>query len=180
MAITIQKSTSGAYFTVTDKDGVAQPYIVNDWGLYEFPNNTNITIYNKYNPGFDATGRVPSSGIIVNQPYTNIINGDTGIAFASFAALTSYILTNFFRKAGGGGGGSLSASNFQIGEIPSGTVDGSNNNFTLAKVPQSNVTLYTAGIRQLLGADYTVSGQNLTTISTPQSGDIIQVDYISQ
>lgn len=42
--------------------------------------------------------------LFATQPYNNIINGDTGLAFANIAALKTYIKTNFFRKASGGAG----------------------------------------------------------------------------
>lgn len=161
---TIQKSSSGATFTVTDKNGAAQSYAANTYLPYLYPNNTNLTLYSVANPCFDAFG-VPASGIIINQPFGNIINGDTSLAFASLAALNTYILTNFFDLAGGPGGG-LSASNFII-EVPTGAINGSNTNFTLSNTPkvilgwiQNNLILYPT-------TDYSFSGNAVTMVNAP-------------
>ena len=57
------------------------------------------------NPGYFSIKRVSdNSDVIQNTLYSDITNGDTGLAFASSSALKTYIKTNFFYKAGGASG----------------------------------------------------------------------------
>ena len=70
-------------------------------------------------------------------------------------------------------------------ETPSGTVNGSNDTFTLAATPVSGTeSVFVNGILQDSGAgnDYTISGLTITflTGAIPQSGDKIRVSSISQ
>jgi len=79
----------------------------------------------------------------------------------------------------GGGGGLLPL--FSNGEVPSGTVNGSNTVFTLAFVPSpaSSLNLFLNGLLLDQGQDYTLSGQTITflTVTVPQSGDLLQASY---
>jgi len=81
---------------------------------------------------------------------------------------------------GGVGASSLGAV-FRDGETPSGTVDGSNNVFSLSYQPSpaSSLLLYRNGLLQKAGIDYTLSGSTVTflTGATPQSGDILVGAY---
>lgn len=77
----------------------------------------------------------------------------------------------------------LSTSNFVNGETPTGTVDGSNANFTLANTPTAGtVRVFVNGVRMNVGGsnDYTISGTTITflTGAIPVSGDVILVDYM--
>jgi len=79
-----------------------------------------------------------------------------------------------------GVGGSSASGSFIDGEIPGGTLDGSNTTFTLANTPSpaSSVTLYRNGLLLQQGADYTVSNNSLTFLaSAPQTGDILTASY---
>lgn len=77
------------------------------------------------------------------------------------------------------------SSKWVIGEVPSGTINGSNVTFTLAHTPTSNTAVYQNGFRLIFGTDYTLSGSTLTWAVAPLSvnafgvPDTIQVDYIS-
>jgi len=80
-------------------------------------------------------------------------------------------------------GGGLTSSNFVIGETPSGTIDGSNTNFTLANTPTAGTErVFVNGVRMRSGAgnDYTISGGTITflTGAIPQTDDVILVDYM--
>lgn len=71
-------------------------------------------------------------------------------------------------------------SNFVVGEVPSGTVDGTNPTFTLAHTPiAGTVAVYVDGVRMLDGSDYTISGAVITfqTGAIPETGDLVQADY---
>ena len=77
----------------------------------------------------------------------------------------------------------LGAANFVNGEVPTGTINGTNTTFTLANTPSvaASVHVYVNGLRQFLGTgnDYTFSGTTITflTGAVPQTGDILFVDY---
>jgi hypothetical protein len=67
-------------------------------------------------------------------------------------------------------------------EAPSGTINGSNDTFTLANTPASgSLHLYKNGIRQRAGGgnDYTLSTATITfeAGNIPQTGDILLADY---
>lgn len=69
---------------------------------------------------------------------------------------------------------------FVTGEVPSGTIDGSNTVFSLANSPiVGSVALMTNGLRQEEGVDYTIDGADITFEmgSIPQTGDTLLADY---
>jgi hypothetical protein len=82
-------------------------------------------------------------------------------------------------------GGSLTATaapTFATRETPSGTVNGSNTDFTLANTPTSgSESVFVNGVLQDSGAgnDYTIASAVITFLSgsVPQSGDKIRVSY---
>lgn len=89
MAYTIKKSTSGAYFEVTDSnDGIVRPYTVQDYELDPNTDGVSFSMYSKY---------APNKRIIRDAIATTVINGETATAFANYAALYTYITTNCFR-----------------------------------------------------------------------------------
>jgi|SRR5215831_485971 len=79
-----------------------------------------------------------------------------------------------FGTAGAGGAVAV------IGETPSGTINGSNVNFTTAHPFQFvSTSLYLNGLRQEIPDDYVeTSNQILTFVVAPISGDKIRVDYL--
>jgi hypothetical protein len=72
-------------------------------------------------------------------------------------------------------------SPFVDAEIPAGTINGTNTNFTLAStpVPTSSVDVWRNGSLLHAGVDFTVSGNAITFVgsATPQMGDTILVSY---
>lgn len=73
-----------------------------------------------------------------------------------------------------------SATTFVDAETPTGTVNGSNNTFTLANSPTPAASLQFSKNGQLLisgGADYTLSGATITTVTAPKTGDVILAFY---
>lgn len=71
---------------------------------------------------------------------------------------------------------------FVTGEVPSGTVDGSNADFTLASTPTAgSLAVYKNGIRQKVGAgnDYTLATATITfeAGNIPGTGDNLLADY---
>jgi hypothetical protein len=64
------------------------------------------------------------------------------------------------------------------GEIPTGDIDGSNDEFELAHEPAlGSVRVYLNGVRQKLTDDYTFSGSTITFVSAPLTDSKILVDY---
>jgi hypothetical protein len=78
--------------------------------------------------------------------------------------------------------GAGSGINFAENETPGGTINGTNQIFTLAHVPASNaLKLFFNGMRLKAGTDFSLSGLTITMITvTPQAGaipDILLADY---
>ena len=75
----------------------------------------------------------------------------------------------------------LTTSNFVFDETPSGTINGSNADFTLANTPTANtLRVYMNGVRVLSGSGngYTLSTATITFTTAPVTGDNIRVDYM--
>jgi hypothetical protein len=69
---------------------------------------------------------------------------------------------------------------FIYNEVPSGTINGSNNTFTLANSPNpaSSITLTLNGQVLIQGSDYTLSGNTITMTTIPLTGmQLIAVFY---
>ena len=64
-------------------------------------------------------------------------------------------------------------------EVPSGTIDNSNDTFTLANTPVSNasVKLYQDGLIMVQGTDYTISGSTITMTIAPNFGQTLYANY---
>lgn len=109
MSITIQKSTGGAYWTLLDsKDNLLRPFMVNDYDFIPDIDGVSFSMEARY-------GKSPDRFKIIDKvPYTSVFNGDTTAVFGSFAALQTYVLTNFFRNPnatpGGGVWGSITGT----------------------------------------------------------------------
>jgi len=83
----------------------------------------------------------------------------------------------------GGGGGGFSKIHMDRhiieNETPSGTKNGTNKAFTLAKAPNpvASLKLYWNGQLLLAGSDYTLSKNTITMEEAPDSGDNLWADY---
>ena len=77
------------------------------------------------------------------------------------------------------GSGFIKFGNMVANETPSGTINGSNTAFTLANANAYQLALFLNG--QLLepgtGNDYTVSGNAITMLFAPLSGDKLRAYY---
>ena len=63
-------------------------------------------------------------------------------------------------------------------EVPSGTIDGSNTDFTIANTPVTGTLMvYLNGIRQKITDDYTFTGTTISFITAPLTDSKILVDY---
>lgn len=111
----------------------------------------------------------------VTEDYT--ISGST-ITFNTAPATGDLLLVDYLTSTGTFATGSTS---FIYDETPSGTVNGSNTAFTLAHTPVSGtLMLYRDG--QLLkggGADYTISGTDITFVTAPATSSVLSSFYQS-
>jgi len=67
-------------------------------------------------------------------------------------------------------------------EVPSGLINGSNTNYTLANTPVTNsLTVFLNGLMQEPGGgnDYSLSGLTITFATAPESGDILLANYLT-
>jgi len=78
--------------------------------------------------------------------------------------------------------GTGTATSFNDGELPSGTINGTNLTFTLASAPSpaSSLMLFKNGVLLAQGVDYALSGITVTFANTtvaPQTGDLLTASY---
>lgn len=104
----------------------------------------------------------------INTTTGAITPGTTAQTFAKFTTMNA-----------------VTSSSFIIGELPSGTINGSNVTFTLANTPLANkFALYYNGQRLRAGGteDYTISGNTITLAFAPKSNpgqtDVLLADYL--
>lgn len=89
----------------------------------------------------------------------------------------------FANRRNYGAGGSDVLTRFVFGEVPDGTINGTNKVFTLANSVLGNaIDVFLNGLIQKGGGeDYTLSdGNTITFVVAPPTGSILFVDYIKQ
>jgi hypothetical protein len=116
----------------------------------------------------------------------NAINGSLLSLTASTNRVTATVtslstaVTALTAIVNGLSAGTISTA-FADGEVPTGTLNGTNATFTLAHTPvaPSTLTVYRNGVLLSNGVDYNVSGANITFIGSqvPQSNDVLQTYY---
>jgi len=124
----------------------------------------------------DSWSEVPGAWVTVQEGTTNadtvwIGTADAGGTLGS----TSITFVNPLSSIG------LTSSNFVYDETPSGTINGSNADFTIANTPTSGtLRVFRNGLRVLQGSGngYTLSGTTITMTTAPVSGDSLRVDYM--
>lgn len=109
----------------------------------------------------------------------------TGIGFGAINLASGNAVTGLLPVANmvTASNGVVAISNYIVRSTPGGTVNGTNDTFTLATTPVSNTEMvFVNGVLQNQGAgnDYTISGTTITFLSgaIPQTGDIIRVTYV--
>lgn len=100
---------------------------------------------------------------------------------SELAAATTLNDGDLFEVMQGGVNKKVTASSLVVfvdGETPTGSVNGSNTNFTLANTPKTgSVKVFLNGVRQKVTTDYTISGTTITFLVAPATNDIILCDY---
>ncbi len=121
---------------------------------------------------------LPSDLDAINSSLLDFNNLAQGLN-ALIAGLSNTV-TSLSNQVGSITSGSTNA-NFVDGEIPGGTLNGTNTVFTLANTPaiSTDVTLYRNGVLQMNGTDFTMSGSTITFASSeaPQSADELVAYY---
>lgn len=109
-----------------------------------------------------------TSGLLLQTATTSNANQST----LNFVAGAGMSVTN-------SGADETFALNQDIGDVPTGTLNGTNVTFVLAHSPSpaSSLALYYNGLRQRLTTDYTLSGATITFLSAPTSGGLL-ADYL--
>lgn len=131
-----------------------------------------------------ASSGITHSSVVIDLDQN--LSSDVEISLTGEGTATNDIVfetATIFRNTGGGGGGGagdLSLTDFVTSETPSGTVDGVNDDFTLAFTPAGGVHIYVNGLLQEVGGgnDYTRTGPNITFTTPPAIGSIILASYI--
>lgn len=136
--------------------------------------------------GTAATGQLPSAAGDVQGAYSALSVRAIQGRCVSVTAPTDQ---QFLRWSGtsacwepytvtGGGGSSIS---FADHEVPTGTVNGVNAVFALARTPAptSSLNLFRNGILQRAAADFNLSGSTVTFVTggLPQPGDLLEANY---
>lgn len=133
-----------------------------------------------------GTGNVEDLSATQATALLNAFAGDTGSGGTKGlvpAPASGDAAASKFLKADGSWATTPAGPAYGDGEIPSGTIDGSNDTFTLANAPSpvASLMLYLNGIIQEAGAgnDFTLSGSTITFLSgaIPQSGSKLKAWY---
>ena len=130
------------------------------------------TTYAKYDSVTSAEGNQYLSLIENNRAHTPPIDGTDSVYWACYARAG---------LQGAKGDAGVAATNQSV-EAPSGTMDGSNQTFTLAHTPAGNIQLFYGGImlREGVGYDFTISGVTITLLGSikPVLGENLMAAYL--
>ncbi len=127
----------------------------------------------------NALALLPMEGVGFAIGRTAVINTSGQIDGASGNLSDCVRVDGSSGPCGSGGGGVLPS--FSDGEVPAGSINGSNTTFTLANLPSpvGSLDLYRNGLLMKAGSDFTISGNTILflTASTPQTGDLLVASY---
>ena len=108
--------------------------------------------------------------------------GSSNVGFAAPGSTSGYVLTSNGASADPSFQANAAAINFADDEAPSGTINGSNDTFTLAQTPSpaGSLELFKNGqLMQAGGADYTLTTNSIVFVSgaIPATGDVLFAFY---
>ena len=133
---------------------------------------SGATTYAKYDSVTSAEGNQYLSLIENNLAHTPPTDGADSVYWACYARRGPQGLK---------GDAGIAATNQSV-EAPSGTMNGSNQTFTLAHTPAGNIQLFYGGImlREGVGYDFTISGTTITLLGEikPVAGENLQAVYL--
>lgn len=126
----------------------------------------------------DGIGRMVTAGLVTDVPAANrfIYVKSTGqLRYAGPTPGQEIV----FMFAGSGQVINI-VGNEQVGEVPSGAINGVNVTFTLSNTPvPGSVKVFLNGQRLSIGIDYTIIGNIITMIVAPTLTEWILVDYFA-
>lgn len=123
---------------------------------------------------FDAWTEIPGSYVSVEEGSSNADTLWLFTANQGGTIGTTAITLQQINTAG------LANGNFVDKETPSGSVNGVNTTFTLANTPLAGSEhFYINGLLQRAGGgnDYTITGNTITAVTAPLTGEILHVSY---
>ena len=134
------------------------------------------------NAGYATPGPlfVPVPGA-VEIPYTarvavSLEEGSLAALVLAGTVTIDWTMSPAFKAAVVTGGGVA----YVADETPTGAIDAVNTGFTILGAPVVFVGLYNNGQKLIGGgADYTIVGQNITTVVAPGIGETLKADYIT-
>ncbi len=119
-------------------------------------------------------GQYATLPISINQ--VTSLSADLASINSAVAALGTQI-----NSLGAVGAAGTTTATFIDGEVPVGTIDGSNSTFSLSQspVPAGSLNIFRNGLLQSIGVDYTLSGSAVTFLSgsIPRATDVIAAYY---
>lgn len=143
------------------------------------PTTNNNTTY--YSVKYSSAGRVLFSETWAVAPSTATLKIRDVRAILLPGGFVAAPNTSGGGNSGGGGIGENGTGSFIDFENPTGLVNGSNLDFTLATTPNplASLELYRNGIRLSPTVDYTITSNIITFISgaQPQVGDVLRASY---
>jgi hypothetical protein len=121
----------------------------------------------------DASSEVTGGMFVFVEEGTS--NADSGWVLTTDGAVTLGTTSLTFQKFSQAGATPV----FVDMETPSGTVNGSNDTFSLANTPVTgSVHVYLNGVLQESGGnDYSISGSTITFVTAPESGSKVRASY---
>lgn len=129
----------------------------------------------------DATTLLVGDQFTISDKSTGIvtINYNGGSLAATLQANNSVIIALINNSTSAGTWDIIAASNMVTGEVPSGTVNGSNVTFTLANTPNGGLMLFKNGVLMQSGSgnDYALSGSTITFATAPLTGAKLVANY---
>lgn len=163
-----------------------------DTDTITFAQFSSSTVYTAGN-GIDITSFAISVKLNGSNDYPNsgLNNGGSGLKLADLTSAHILVGNGSNRPADVAMSGDASISNtgavtipfksswVVVRETPSGTINGSNTNFTLANTPISGTEMvFLNGLLQKSGgADYSISSSTITFTVAPVTNDVILVTY---
>lgn len=130
--------------------------------------NAAFTLAHSPSPG--SSLKLYIDGVLGIQGTDYTLSGST-ITFSSAPSIGALLIAYYVY--------SNTVTNYADNETPSGTVNGTNDIFTLANTPNPamSLQLYVNGILQLYGTDFTLLAATITFTNAPSTGAILTAFY---